>query len=189
MAPVKQKGATLVRRAFQEARSEQHPARDTWDKALSDELREDAIKLFEEYVRLRDVKFERARTSSNFIGKPWALTFSDGSEHSYGAVMYLRWEMAESPIIRLVEAKAKLSPLDQKGDAVKAEVYGAVIAPTVQFKLTGGSTSWIVKPSSGPFSENAMDFKPDFPTGLVRSKPTPELRTGGGSPAHKMSLT
>nr|AAD26627.1 unknown [Takifugu rubripes] len=128
VAPVKQKGAILVRRAFQEARSEQHPAKDTWDKALSAELREDAIKLFEECVRLRDVKFDRALTPSNFIGKPWALTFSDGSEHSYGAVMYLRWETDESPIIRLVEAKAKLSPLDQKGEAVKAEVCGAVIA-------------------------------------------------------------
>lgn len=88
-----------MQRVFQEARSEQHPARDTWDKALSDELREDAIKLFKEYIRLRDVKFERALTPSNFIGKPWALTFSDESEHSYGAVMYLRWETDESPII------------------------------------------------------------------------------------------
>lgn len=42
--------------------------------------------------------------------------------------MYLRWSSNQSPIIRLVESKAKLTPLDQKGDAVKAEVCGAVFA-------------------------------------------------------------
>lgn len=58
--------------------------------ALSESLREDAIKLFEEYVQLGKVRFTRALTSPCFIDKPWAITFSDGSEHSYGAVMYLR---------------------------------------------------------------------------------------------------
>lgn len=31
----------------------------------------------------------------------------------------LRWESDQGPIIRLVESKAKQTPLDQKGDAVK----------------------------------------------------------------------
>ena len=128
VTPAKQKGAILVRQAFQEAKNKSCPAKDTWDTALSEGLREDAIELFEQYVQLGKVKFTRALTPSCHTGKPWAVTFSDGSEHSYGAVMYLRWSSDQGPIIKLVESKAKLTPLDQKGDAVKSEVCGAVFA-------------------------------------------------------------
>lgn len=57
-----------------------------------------------------------------------AITFSDGSEHAYGAVMYLRWSADQGPIIRLVESKARLTPLDQGGDAIKVEMCRAVVA-------------------------------------------------------------
>lgn len=128
VTPAKQKGAILVRKAFQEAKGSSSSAKDTWDTALSDGLREDAIKLFEEYVQLCEVKFSRALTPPSCTEKPLAITFSDGSEHAYGAVMYLRWRCSQDPVVRLVESKAKLTPLDQKGDAVKAEVCGAVFA-------------------------------------------------------------
>ncbi|XP_047245689.1 uncharacterized protein LOC124882978 [Girardinichthys multiradiatus] len=45
--PIKQKGAILVRKAFQEARSGDK-AVDTWDQPLSDGLRNEAIELFQE---------------------------------------------------------------------------------------------------------------------------------------------
>lgn len=128
VTPAKQKGAILVRRAFQEAKSDNCPVKDTWDTALSDSLREDAIQLLEEYVQLGEVTFTRAITPPGFLGRPWAATFSDGSEHAYGAVMYLRWNTGQDPVITLVESKAKLTPLDHKGDAVKAEMCGAVFA-------------------------------------------------------------
>ena len=127
-APVKQKGAILVRRAFQEARVKYSPAEDTWDAPLSEGLREDAICLFEDYAELSRVKFTRALTPPDSCAKPCGITFSDGSERSYGAVLYLRWEMPHTVTLRLVEAKARLTPLDHKGDAVKAEVCGAVYA-------------------------------------------------------------
>lgn len=127
VTPVKQKGAILVRRAFQETGSV-NLARDTWDKPLSEGLREEAIKLFQEYVQLGQIKFHRSLTPSGWKGRPWAITFSDGSDKTYGAVMYLRWETDQGIEVRLVESKAKLTPLDQKGDAVKAEVCGAVFA-------------------------------------------------------------
>ena len=38
----------------------------------------------------------------------------------------MRWETSDGVVTRLVESKAKLTPLDQKGDVVKAEVCGAV---------------------------------------------------------------
>lgn len=43
-------------------------------------------------------------------------------------MLYLRWELPEDITVRLVEAKARLTPLDQKGDPVKAEICGAVYA-------------------------------------------------------------
>ncbi len=128
VTPAKQKGAILVRGAFQGAQGEGCPVKDTWDTALSGDLGEDAIKLFEEYVQLGKVKFKRALTPPCFTDGPLALTVSDGSEQAYGAVMYLRWNSDQGPIIRLVESMAKLTPLDQKGDAVKAEMCGAVFA-------------------------------------------------------------
>nr|XP_061826459.1 uncharacterized protein LOC133612783 [Nerophis lumbriciformis] len=129
VTPAKQKGAILVRKAFQEAKAESRPVKDTWDIALSDDLRGDAIDLFEEYHQLSKILFTRALTPKCFIIEPpSAITFSDGSEHAYGAVMYLRWITDLGPIIRLVESKAKLTPLDHKGDAAKAEMCGAVFA-------------------------------------------------------------
>ncbi|XP_039456743.1 uncharacterized protein LOC120433854 [Oreochromis aureus] len=128
VTPAKQKGAILVRRAFQETKVESCLVKDTWDMALSDALREDAIRLFEEYAQLSKVTFARALTPPCFTEEPWAITFSDGSEQAYGAVLYLRWNSDQGSIIRLVESKAKLTPLDHKGDVVKAELCGAVFA-------------------------------------------------------------
>lgn len=48
VTPVKQKGAILVRRAFQEAKVKYSPLEDTWDTPLSEGLREDAIYLYED---------------------------------------------------------------------------------------------------------------------------------------------
>lgn len=114
-----------MRKAFQEAGK---LAKDTWDDPLSDELRGKSIELFKEYVQLSSIKFHRSLTPPNWRSKPWGITFSDGSCESYGAVLYLRWETPDGVVIRLVESKAKLTPINQKGDAVKAEVCGAVFA-------------------------------------------------------------
>ena len=126
-APAKQKGAILVRKAFQEAGGGSM-TKETWDAPLSQELREESINLFEEYARLGQIRFKRGLTPAGWKGSPWGITFSDGSEKSYGAVLYLRWETNEGVEVRLVEAKAKLTPLDQKGDVIKAEICGAVFA-------------------------------------------------------------
>ena len=60
------------------------------------------------------------------------ITFSDGSAKTYGAVMYMRWETSQGTEVRFVESKAKLTPLDQKGEAVKAETCGAVLAARIR---------------------------------------------------------
>ena len=128
VSPAKQKGVMLVRESFQEARKDR-PMKDTWDDPLSQRLQEAAVKLFEEYIRLGQIRFDRSLTPPGAQGHPVGITFSDGSEASYGAVLYLRWETEPGGVVvKLVESKAKLTPLDQKGDGVKAELCGAVVA-------------------------------------------------------------
>ncbi|KAG1961312.1 hypothetical protein F2P79_005478 [Pimephales promelas] len=102
--------------------------RHTWDSALSEGIRREAIGLFEEYVRLQKIKFHRSLTPANWKGKQWGVTFSDGSDKTYGAVLYLRWDTSRGVDVRLVESKSKLTSLELKGDPVKAEVCGAVFA-------------------------------------------------------------
>ena len=131
VTPAKQKGAILVRRAFQEGGGGKL-THETWDKPLSEGLREEAIQLFEEYVQLGQIQFPRSLTPADRRGTPWGITFSDGSDKTYGAVMYLRWETSHGVDVRLVESKAKLTPLDQKGEAVKAEICGAVFAARIR---------------------------------------------------------
>lgn len=109
VTPAKQNGAILVQRAFQEAKRDNCTVKDSWDTALSDSLREDAIQLFEEYVQFGAVTITRAITLPSFLGRPWAVTFSDGSEHAYSTVMDLRWNTDQNPVITL-ESKAKLTP-------------------------------------------------------------------------------
>lgn len=75
--PAKQKGAILVQRAFQEAKPKCSTIKDTWDLALSEKLREDAINLFEEYVQLNKVKFPRPLTPVSTFVEPDAITFSE----------------------------------------------------------------------------------------------------------------
>lgn len=59
-------------------------------------LREASIRLFEEYVRLGQVRFERSLTPPGAIGRPVGITFSDPSEASYGAVLFGRKLRTES---------------------------------------------------------------------------------------------
>ncbi|XP_048035062.1 uncharacterized protein LOC125260633 [Megalobrama amblycephala] len=127
ITPAKQKGTILVRKAFQEAGGG-GLTRHTWDTGLSEGIRGEAIELFEEYVRLQKVKFHRSLTPADWKGKPWGVTFSDGSDKTYGAVLYLRWNSSQGVVVRLVESKAKLTPLELKGDPIKAEICGAVFA-------------------------------------------------------------
>lgn len=131
ITPAKQKGAILVRKAFQE-RGHGKLTQETWDQPSSESLREEAMQLFEEYVQLGQVKFHKSLTPADWRGKPWGITFSDGSDKTYGAVMYLRWETSQGTEVRFVESKAKLTPLDQKGEAVKAEICGAVFTARIR---------------------------------------------------------
>lgn len=103
-----------MRRAFQEANNTSGQVKDTCDTALSDNLREDAVKLCEDCIQLSKIKSARTLTPFHSRGGPLAITFSEGSEHTYGAVLYLRWELDQGPITRLVESAGQTHPLVSK---------------------------------------------------------------------------
>lgn len=161
---------------------------DTWDAALSRGLREDIIKLLEEYADLSQLKFIRPLTPPDPCGKPSGITFSDGSEHAYGAVLYLRWSCSHGVVVRLVESKAKLTPLDQKGDPVTAEMCGAVFAARLKnyfqrhcrieverwYHLIDSQPSW------RQYSVRVTDTRPFTQTGLVKSRAALTSEIGGG---------
>lgn len=62
VTPANQRGAILVRNAFQEGGGGRL-TQETWDKPLSELLREEAIQLFEEYVQLGEVISQEPHTS------------------------------------------------------------------------------------------------------------------------------
>lgn len=128
--PAKQKGAILVRKAFQEGGGGKI-TQETWDQPLSESLRKEDIQLFEECVQLGLVKFHRSLTPAGWEGKPLGIIFF-GSHKTYRAVMYLRWKTSKCNEFRFIDSKAKLTPLDQKGEAVQTELSGAVFAARIK---------------------------------------------------------
>lgn len=148
--PAKQKGTILVKKESQEAGS-RGLTRHTWDTALSEGIWRKPIELFEEYVGIQKVKFHRNLTPVNWRGKPWGVTFSDGSDKTYGAVLYLSWNSSQGVVVRLVESKSKLPPLELKGDPIKAEICGAVFATRLRkyFEKAWADRSREVVPTCG----------------------------------------
>ncbi|KAK5921409.1 hypothetical protein CgunFtcFv8_025117 [Champsocephalus gunnari] len=70
--------------------------------------------------------------------KPWVRSGQSGRQRTAEQVQ--AGAVAE-PGVRLVESKAKLTPLDQKGDVVKAEMCGAVFAARLKtYIVTRGAT-------------------------------------------------
>ena len=56
------------------------------------------------------------------------VILSDGSDEVQGAMVYARWLVGDNKFeCRLIVAKGKLCPLDQKGDTVKSELNAAVM--------------------------------------------------------------
>ena len=87
------------------------------------------MEFFKDATRVPDVEFPCSLKTAGCF-RPYLVTFSDGSDDAFGAVVYVQWEAAGEIItsIRLIEAKGKLCPLNLKGDTVRSEMCGAVTA-------------------------------------------------------------
>lgn len=74
----------------------------------------------------------RSLTPTSWIGEPLGMTFSDGSEKGYRAVVYFRGETEQGIQVRLVESKAKLTSLDQKREPIKEKNLWCSICSSIQ---------------------------------------------------------
>lgn len=68
----------------------------------------------------------RHLTSPDPCEKLTNIIFSESSEHAYGAML---WSCSHGVVTKLAGSKAKLTPLDQKGDPVKADVWINFFSP------------------------------------------------------------
>lgn len=101
-----------------------------WDSAVSEEWVQRWAEYFEDLLEVNGILFPRSIKPVGSIGNPGMVTFSDGSDDAMGAVVFARWYMGQDKKYesRLVMAKGKLCPFNAKGDTVKSELNGALMA-------------------------------------------------------------
>ena len=105
-----------------------HEPKLDWDTPLPEQIRKDWSEVKSKIPDLVKLKFPRALKPMIAIGKPILIIFSDGSEHAYGAVAYLRWELENGSYdVRLIMAKSRMAPL-KTVDIVRIELSGAVMS-------------------------------------------------------------
>ena len=126
VSPFKIKGSILFRKTWQCTLDKNGKFAD-WDAPISQNIAAQWLLYFKESTNVSNITFTRSLKVPG-CRKPYLVTFSDGSDDAYGAVVYIRWETDCGNIIRLVEAKGKLCLLNMKGDTVKSEMCGAVFA-------------------------------------------------------------
>ena len=84
-----------------------------WDDPLPDDTRVRWETLFKEIQGLRTLEFPRCLQPENVSGDSELHLFADASGATYGAVAYLLWPTVKGPEVRLVAAKARVTPLRQ----------------------------------------------------------------------------
>ena len=130
VAPFKIKGAKFFRRTLQ--RSEIRDNNTDWDAPIPDDLVPMRVHFFIEVTTFSEICFPRCLKIDNCANQV-LITFCDGSDSAFGDIVPIRWEGEHEVVVRLVEAKGKLFPLNLKGDTVRSEMCGAVFTARFQF--------------------------------------------------------
>ena len=82
-----------------------------WDAAIPDDLVTNWIQYFKEVIQISTVSFPRSLKTDKCVN-PILITLCDGSDSAFGAMAYVRWEANTEFVVRLIEAKGKLCPLN-----------------------------------------------------------------------------
>ena len=81
---------------------------------------------------MREIMFPRCVKPKGAIGNPILITFSDASEHAFGACCYLRWETAHNEFqSQLFTSKSRVAPV-KKMSIVRLELSAAVLATRIR---------------------------------------------------------
>ena len=98
-----------------------------WDTPVDEELREEAIQLFDNILNVEMIRFPRCIKPRRYIGNPTLVVFSDGSDSAYGAVAYIRWEVTDGIFeANLLTSKNRIAPR-KKLSTPQLELCGALI--------------------------------------------------------------
>ena len=119
-----------------------------WDMVIDEEFTGKWIKYFKILNDLNNVKFARSMKPENVNDEvdPVLITFSDGNPYAYGTVAYALWTLLDgTKVVRLIMSKAKISPLQYKGETMRNELAGATFAVRVK--------SWILENSGLKFGD------------------------------------
>ena len=152
--PVRMVGNLLFRKSLQvmntkesrEANNVKGPI--PWDLEVPPEFVDEWLDYFTSLSQLKDVKFPRSvvpkDVDPNFL--PIGVTFDDGNPDSSGANAYGIWRKLDgSYVAALLIAKAKLAPLQYKGETVRQELAGATKAARLK--------CWVLQHTGLEFSE------------------------------------
>lgn len=102
-----------------------------WEDPLPDSLSEKLWQFFKEMLDMESIKFKRCLKPDSAVGDPILVTFSDASTEAFGAVVYLRWELADGSFqASLVTSKNRVAPLKIQS-VPRLELCAAVIATRI----------------------------------------------------------
>ena len=100
----------------------------SWDEELPPELAESWKRLFQEMIKLNEVRLDRCLTPTNAIAQPVLCVFSDASEDAFGTCAYARWQLSTGGFgVKFIAAKSRVAPL-KKLSIPRLELQGAVLA-------------------------------------------------------------
>ena len=129
LAPLILKAKILLRKTWEEECQKLH-----WDDALPAGLVSEMVDFFAGLFDLEAITFNRSLWPSqeNVLGSPELVIFSDGSKLAFGAVAYLRWQIAEGNwYVTLVMAKSKIAPRNLL-TIPRLELNGAVLSKRLE---------------------------------------------------------
>ena len=120
MAPFTLKAKILLREAWRLELD--------WDDPLPPKLHQSWVSFFHSMFLMENLSFPRCLKPSGVVGDPWLILMSDGSETAYGAVAYIRWQLADRTTeVRLIMSKCRISPVN-KVSIPRMELNGAVLS-------------------------------------------------------------
>ena len=106
-----------------------------WDEEIPCKIKKEWDKLKVELAVIDQMVIPRALTPEMPKKPPMLVIFSDGSNLAYGAVAYMRWEVAEGFVCRIVSAKSRVAPI-KIIDIVRLELCGAVLGVRLRNSIT-----------------------------------------------------
>ena len=120
-----------------------------WDTEIGQEFRERWLEYFRILDSLKEIRFPRSIKPENINPEilPKLVTFSDGNPDAFGTNAYALWTLLDgSKTATLIMSKAKLGPLQYKGETSRNELAGATFAARVK--------CWIVENTSIAYGEH-----------------------------------